>query len=240
MDLRKTALAYLNQNRLLYLNMLEVLRRGSGSLLWAGEDGVLLYDGPSGAHMLSARSRSALDGMLRLLPADCALLVGHEMWYRDELAERYGLWKEEPCLQAAWLAPEPPRIPDFGGELRLLDETWTPAVCAHYSKAELAGEEDVAAAIRTGMLGAFVDGALAGFAGFHSEGTIGFLEVLPAYRRRGLGEILLLGAVRMALERGQYAFGQVLVGNAPSLALQKKAGMTLSEQPLYWLFRTDA
>lgn len=43
--------------------------------------------------------------------------------------------------------------------------------------------------------------------------------------------------MRLALERGQYAFGQVLIDNAPSLALQKKVGMTLSEQPLYWLFR---
>ncbi|MFQ7452543.1 MAG: GNAT family N-acetyltransferase [Flavonifractor plautii] len=38
------------------------------------------------------------------------------------------------------------------------------------------------------MLGAFVDGTLAGFAGFHGEGSIGLLEVLPAYRRRGLGK----------------------------------------------------
>lgn len=38
MSLNETALACLNRNRLLYLNMLEVLRRGSAELLWAGED----------------------------------------------------------------------------------------------------------------------------------------------------------------------------------------------------------
>ena len=49
-----------------------------------------------------------------------------------------------------------------------------------------------------------------------------------------------LGQVRLALERGQYAFGQVLVDNGPSLALQKKAGLTVSEDTLYWLFRPES
>ena len=83
MSLNETALACLNRNRLLYLNMLEVLRRGSAELLWAGEGGVLLYDRGSGAYMLTARDRATLDGMLPLLPADCDLLVGHDLWYRD-------------------------------------------------------------------------------------------------------------------------------------------------------------
>ena len=237
MSLNETALACLNRNRLLYLNMLEVLRRGSAELLYAGEGGVLLYDRGSGAYMLTARDRATLDGMLPLLPADCDLLVGHDLWYRDELAGRFGLWKEELCVQAAWTAPEPPEAPAFGGELRLLGEEWAPYVCEHYSKSDIGGLEHIRQAIGAGMLGAFVDGTLAGFAGFHSEGSIGLLEVLPAYRRRGLGEALLRGAVRLALERGQYAFGQVLIDNAPSLALQKKVGKTQSEQPLYWLFR---
>ena len=91
-------------------------------------------------------------------------------------------------------------------------------------------------AVARGMLGAFVEGEPAGFVGFHAEGTIGMLEVLPPYRRRGVGEALLRGAVRLALERGQYAFGQVFTDNAPSLALQRKVGLAVSEEILYWLF----
>ena len=36
MSLNETALACLNLNRLLYLNLLEVLLRGGAVLLWAG------------------------------------------------------------------------------------------------------------------------------------------------------------------------------------------------------------
>ena len=123
--------------------------------------------------MLTARDRAALDGMLPLLPADCDLLVGHDLWYRDELAGRFGLWKEELCVQAAWTAPEPPEAPAFGGELRLLGEEWAPYVCEHYSKSDIGGLEHIRQAIGAGMLGAFVDGTLAGFAGFHAGAPSG-------------------------------------------------------------------
>ena len=236
MEANEAALSYLSRNKLLYLNMLEVLRRGSAELLYAGEDGVLLYDRGAEAHMLSARDRAALERFLPLLEGSGAV-VGHEMWYRDELTERLGLWQEAPCYQAAWLGDAPPELPPFDGELRPLGMEWAPFVLEHYSNSGIGGLPHIREAIRTGMLGAFADGELAGFVGFHPEGSIGLLEVLPPYRRRGLGEVLLLGAVRLALARGQYAFGQVLVDNAPSLALQKKAGLTVSEDTLYWLFR---
>ena len=92
MEANEAALTYLSQNKLLYLNMLEVLRRGSAELLYAGEDGVLLYDRGAEAHMLSARDRAALERFLPLLEGSGAV-VGHEMWYRDELTERLGLWQ---------------------------------------------------------------------------------------------------------------------------------------------------
>ena len=86
-----------------------------------------------------------------------------------------------------------------------------------------------------GLLGAFVEGEPAGFVEFHPEGSIGLLEVLPQYRRRGLGRLLELAAIRLALDRGQYAFGQVEVGNTASLALQKDLGLSASERTLFWL-----
>ena len=222
MSLNETALACLNRNRLLYLNMLEVLRRGSAELLWAGEGGVLLYDRGSGAYMLTARDRATLDGMLPLLPADCDLLVGHDLWYRDELAGRFGLWKEELCVQAAWMAPEPPEAPAFGGELRLLGEEWAPYVCEHYSKSDIGGLEHIRQAIGAGMLGAFVDGTLAGFAGFHGEGSIGLLEVLPAYRRRGLGEALLRGRCGWRWSGGSMPLARCLSTTPPPWPSRKR------------------
>ena len=234
MEQLEQALAYLGRDPLFYMDMLEPLRRGTAELLYAEEDGVLLCES-GGIHMMSAAGPAAAERCFALL-SRCAMLVGHELWYKAEAVRRFGLHEEQICYQAAWLAPEPPAAAPFGGELRLLGEEMAQWVYDHYSH-PFGGVAYMQGALRRGMLGAFVDGACAGFAGFHEEGSIGMLEVLPAYRRRGVGEALLRGAVRLALERGQYAFGQVLIDNAPSLALQKKVGMTVAREPLYWLFR---
>lgn len=233
MEQLEQALAYPGRDPLFYMDMLEPLRRGTAELLYAEEDGVLLCES-GGIHMMSAAGPAAAERCFALL-SRCAMLVGHELWYKAEAVRRFGLHEEQICYQAAWLAPEPPAAAPFGGELRLLGEEMAQWVYDHYSH-PFGGVAYMQGALRRGMLGAFVDGACAGFAGFHEEGSIGMLEVLPVYRRRGVGEALLRGAVRLALERGQYAFGQVFTDNQASLALQRKVGMSVSRERLFWLF----
>ena len=228
------ARAYLERNPLLYMDMLEALRRGTSDLLYAEENGVLLWERVGDTHMASARDQGALERMLALLP-ECGAFVGHELWYNGYVTRRYGLHTEQICYQAAWMEPEPPEIPDFGGRLELLGQEWAQYVYDHYSH-PFGGVAYIQRAIGRGMMGAFVDGTLAGFAGFHAEGAIGMLEVLPAYRRQGLGNILLRAVVRLALERGQYAFGQIIEDNEPSLVLHRRAGLTISEEKFFWRF----
>ena len=133
------------------------------------------------------------------------------------------------------MRPVPP-APVPGVELRILDESHTDLVFEHY---HMAPDRDyVAERLAAGaMTGAFLDGVLAGFIGIHEEGSIGMLEVLPPYRRRGYGEVLLRAAVRLAMKQKKYPFGQIFDGNTASLALQRKMGMTVSEERLFWLTR---
>ncbi|OUN09836.1 GNAT family N-acetyltransferase [Flavonifractor sp. An91] len=234
MTQKETALARLSGNRLLYIDMLEVLRRGTAQIRRAGPDGVLLYDPPSEVWFLDAETPAALDEMLPMLDG-CVILTGHQMWYKDKLAAHFGFQTEQICRQSAWLAPQPPVVPSFDGELRWLDRSWAVWTEEHYSHS-FGGVSYMEDAIDRGMLGAFVDGQPAGFIATHIEGSMGMLEVLPEYRRRGIGEALLLAMTASCLERGIYPYGQVWADNAPSLALQRKVGMTLSEELLFWLF----
>lgn len=238
MSLNETALACLNRNRLLYLNMLEVLRRGSAELLYAGEGGVLLYDRGSGAYMLTARDRATLDGMLPLLPADCDLLVGHDLWYRDELAAASACGRRSCASRPpGWLRSRRRRRLS-AGSCAFWGRSGAPYVCEHYSKSDIGGLEHIRGrAIGRRYAGGLRGRDAGGLRGLPRRGLhrpSGGAARLPP---PGLGEALLRGAVRLALERGQYAFGQVLIDNAPSLALQKKVGMTVAREPLYWLFR---
>ena len=231
MEEKLQALAYLGQDRLCYADMLEPLRRGTAELLYAREDGVRLHERRGEVYMMSARTPEAARRCLELLPK-CELLVGHEMWYKEQAAKRCGLLEEQICCQAVWTSPVPPPKPQ--ADLRLLDPSWAPWVYQHYSHS-FGGVEYIEAVIRDGMLGVFVDRKPAGFVGFHAEGSIGMLEVLPAYRRRGLGLALLHGAVRLAMERSAIPFGQIFADNAPSLRLQERAGMQMAQNKLFWL-----
>lgn len=234
MTLKETALARLTSNRLLYIDMLEVLRRGTAQVRRAGPDGVLLYDPPSEVWFVDAETPAVLEEMLPLMEG-CTILTGHQMWYKDALAARFGFQTEQICHQSAWMADRPPEVPDFGGEILRLDRSWAEWTEAHYSHS-FGGVAYMEEAIDRGMLGAFVAGKPAGFIATHIEGSMGMLEVLPQYRRKGIGEALLLAMTSFCLEQGMYPYGQVFTDNGPSLALQRKVGMTVSEELLFWLF----
>ena len=224
---------YLAGQGLRCVDMMEILRRDGSSLRYAQRDGVLLFDQESGAWLLSARSETALKAALVLIPTEARLAVCHEEECLRFMQARLGL-EPTACFQSVWTGKNLPVLPEFQGELRRLGQEWAGEVSTWYDKSF--GDLDyICGAIERGMLGLFVEERLAGFVGFHDEGSIGMLEVLSAYRRRGYGRVLLLAAVREALEQGKYAFGQVFCDNTPSLHLQHKSGMEVCREKIFWL-----
>ena len=223
---------YLARQGLRCVDMLELLRRDGGAVHYAGDEGVLLWDRVSGAWFLSAQSEEDLNRALSLIPREARLAACHEDWYLDAVENRLGL-KGSAFFQSVWTKPEPPELPPFQGALRRLGPQWAETVAEAYC--QTFGDVDyIRGAIGRGMLGIFDGGALAGFIGVHDEGSLGMLEVLPPYRRRGYGLVLQLAAIRSALAEGRYAYGQVAEHNAASLALQQKAGMTVCPEKIYW------
>ncbi len=87
--------------------------------------------------------------------------------------------------------------------------------------------------------GIFPDGRFAGFAGFHTEGAMGMLEILPGFRRRSLGERLEMFLIDKAMEEGRAAYCNVYVSNKPSEALQQKLGLIRSDMLTWWMRRDD-
>ena len=85
------------------------------------------------------------------------------------------------------------------------------------------------------MFGVFVRGEIAGFVGTHEEQTMGLLEILPEYRRLGLAYALEAHLINHLLSIGQTPFCQVAIHNEPSLRLQRKLGLTISDTVVYWL-----
>jgi len=220
---------YLAEKPLLHMMMTESLRRGNADLLWDHPDGVMIYDRRARAHMLSAGTAEAAEEMVAKLE-NPAFLVAHDPFSRKLLAERFSFPEILGVVQAAYLKREID-VPE--ADVRPLDISHHAFVRAHYSSVDV--DSYIDERLREGgMYGIYQAGHLAGFMGTHAEGSLGLLEILPAYRRQGLGEALERHVTRVHLSRGWTPFAQIEKGNLPSQALHRKLGFEVSDECLYW------
>ena len=236
----KKAMAYLNQNPILHIDMIEALRHSRADILFASEQGVLLRHTARGRLLLSAGHDEAADMILKRA-GTFDIIVARYPGCERVLEQSYGLTEKVPCIQHAFMQPTAPEISEH--ELKkqhirfqTLDRTWLPFVRDNYSL----GLDDDYLGERLDnqqIFGIFVSGQIAGFAGFHTEGSLGMLEILPDWRRRGYACLLQSHLTRLRLCLGFVPFTQVKAGNQASLALQKKCGYTPADMPVTWMFK---
>ena len=168
---------------------------GRGEVLHAGRDGVLLREKESGICFWRARRRRTIFGWQSWPQGDAhpssagerEKLLGRGGGAPFRTAGSWSIWARRPGSRrriCASLGPE-----------------WLEEVHAHYHP-EDDGRYLLDRLGRGLMLGAFVDDMLAGFIGVHSEGSMGLLEVFPAYRRRGLASALERGMIYLQMRKG--------------------------------------
>lgn len=225
---------WLCRQPVLHIDMLEGLRRGQADVVLARERGVLLYHRASRACMISAQEDETARQIIAAIPSCAEMVVAHQPDYLARLRESFHFEHQMDCHQVAYLSREPIDAPQAVCQIRVLDERHLDFVQQHYS--HLPDRDYLLERLRAGVMhGAYVQGRLAGFIGMHSEGSIGILEVLPQYRRRGIARALQIHMTNWNLERGYTPFAQVVCGNSASLELQRKLGYTLSDELVYWL-----
>ncbi len=230
--LQKNAmLALLSRDYVLHIDMTEALLRGIGAPVYAEEDAILLFLSNGYQYLLYADTPDAASrALLGVERMDCC--VSHSDCALAAVIDKYGHDYISPCYQAAYLKTTRMPVPE-GYNIRPLDTSFTETVARNYSL--YYDPDEMREVLKKGdMLGAFVDGELAGFIGIHDDGSNGMLEVLPPYRRRGIGRALEAAITNLCLDRGYTPYGQVMEKNAVSLALQQKMGFSLSERPVVW------
>lgn len=220
---------FLGTKPLLHAMMTESIRRGNADLLFDRPDGVMIYDRRAKAHMLAAGTEAAALQMVDKIE-NPALLVTHDPVSRKLVAGRFSFPETLAVVQAVYRKNEI-EVPE--ADIRPLDLSHHAFVRAHYESVDDDGY--VADRLREGALyGVYLDGELAGFMGTHAEGSLGLLEILPEYRRRGLGEALERYVTQIHLARGWTPFAQIEKDNVPSQALHRKLGFEISDECLYW------
>ena len=88
---------------------------------------------------------------------------------------------------------------------------------------------------RGNLFCAFAGDDFVGFSGNHLDGSLGLLDIFPAYQRKGYGEQLERFMINYILEKGDVPYGEIVLGNQASEKLQRKLGFDISEEVITWL-----
>ena len=221
---------------LLTANIKNAVIRGVAEILEETREGIFIYDPNDRLYVLYAPAELGKEWLKKHEERGYRLLI----LYDDELiaftAERYGLAVDEKCKQVVWTRKDKP---EQGTKLvlRQADDSDIAWIRGIYNKSS---DADILGALRQGtILLGYVEGVPVGMIGMHMEGSMGMLEVLPEYRRRGYGTELEKALIIRQLELGCIPYGHVYLSNAASFALQKSIGMECSEGTLTWLFPKD-
>lgn len=240
----------LKKQKLLHIDMIELINRGQARLVYAKGANIVLFDKMSRIYFHTAESVEEGCVALQAIEEDARglqvvdLLILHQEFMCEEAEKKFALKKFLTCHQAVYTRKE--KLPITGlyrtdgkkqegmAEIRQLTLEHLDVVVANYKTMD--DPEYLKGRIERGwMYGAFVDGTLVGFAGMHGEGSLGLLEVLPEYRGRRYGKALETYMINLSLEKGMTPYGQVSVDNEVSRNLQESLGLCFSKQPIYWL-----
>lgn len=225
---QEKALNWLSRDPALYVSMTEPIRRGMTQKIVTSEQGVAII--LSDVTMVGAEDLSAALSLIKET-GDFRQLTVAGGALAQEVSKALGLELTCLCRQCVYWGKE---LLPVHEDIRPLDMTYFQEILDGY---HLFHDPDyIRERIEARVFyGVFVEDTLAGFVGEHTEGSMGMLEIFPAYRRRGLGYALECFEINRCLTRGWVPFDQVVVGNENSMSLQRKVGMELSGDTVSWL-----
>lgn len=220
-----------------YEQMKQSLLRGEAEVLMV-EDTCVLTRHRLERFCMLAGEETRMREMAKLVPADAREVLVHGV-LTDEAVEGFknilGMTDVEPYVMYGYYGEMPPE--ETQAQIRPLTAEDLDFVYENYGHASR-GYLDML--LKKGvMIGAYVDGALAGFIGEHAAGAMGLLHVMPEFRRHHLGFALERADIRRILLSGSTPFCQVAVANTPSHNLQERLGLTRAEGRMYWMSRAE-
>ena len=227
------ALEYLNSDYLLNVSIISPIKRGTAEVLYAATDCVMIRDKNSNVIMLQTEDICLADRLLDNLPQGVTHIVAHNITLAELVERKLGYKRRVPCNQAVY-SGKPFVIDNNGLEIRLMQEEDAGEASAMYFDSVDEAKEH----IRRGLIyGGFYYGKIAAMIGRHYEGSMGLLVVKEECRRRGYGEIMEKFLINSLLAKGLTPYCQVIEGNTASLSLQRKLGLDISENMLYWMIK---
>lgn len=212
------------------IDMAEMLRRGDGRLIFDGTEGAIVLSTDGTLLMSDIQDGALLCGKIHALcPTVPQLFTVKSDNAAAALMREFSLHDSMRCTQWVYEKSTPP-FP-VTADIRPLTQEHAALAASVYHDGAYIHER-----IESGALwGVFEGESLAGFAGFHAEGSMGMLEILPPFRRRGYAAQLEAFLIAAALKEGRTPYCHVVDGNEASLHLQRKIGLICARLSAIWV-----
>lgn len=234
---KQNVIAKLSKRKRDNIQLIEVLRRGMGEILYAKNDNYLIWDRESKACMISVKNNNGcvLEEMFRLIPEKTNLFLTSQEFLNPLIMERFSLNDANCYLQASYTKRD--TLPVSHKDIRVLDETYIEYILKYYHYADC--DYIKKRIYKKTMYGAFQQEQIVGFIGMHEEGSIGMLFVEEPYRKSGIGRALLAFQINRMKELGWIPFSHILVENTSSVKLHEEMGLNISNMTIWWLSKTE-
>lgn len=231
--MNKQLLDFLKSDEVLHANMMFCINRNTVQIIYSDIDCVFLRDTVSGVYMLSSKNIDKAKELIDKVGKQYMFCVQQKA-IANYLKEQYKYPKQMVCYQAVYNKKEHLCPNSNILDIKPLTIDYLDTVCDNYHNGD---REYMEKRINSGnMFGGFLNGELCGFIGNHEEGSIGILEVLPQFRRRGFAVELESYMVNRTIDQNQIPFVQIETYNEVSVELHKKLGFLISNNMIYWLF----
>jgi tRNA (guanine37-N1)-methyltransferase len=241
------------KQKLLHMDMIELINRGKAELVREEHGHILLRDTASGIYFHTSQEGWDSDAFWRELPdavkSDIGIVTLHQESEQASVTTHLAMEHIMTCYQYVCTRRE--KLPvsglyrpdgqenEYGLVIRPATQECCEAIDSRYSLSH--GPHYIRDRIEKGcVFVALVHGELAGFAGLHEEGSLGMLEVLPQYRRQHIGKALATCIINWSLERGDTPYSQAEEHNSASLALQDQLGICRAKGLLYWMRKSGS
>lgn len=231
-NIKQQALDYLSKNYLENIDMIEPIRIDQVEFIYVDDDTVFFKEKRSGVYMINSDNiNKATEIILRV--SDIQSIRTNLEEHLDLIAEKFDLKETFRCKQCVYESVQ--KLPLSGNlDMKSLTLEHYPIISENY---DLITNEDLKKHLENKELfGGFVHDELVGFIGTHFEGSIGLLFVFPKHRKKGYASELESFMINYLLSQNLVPFAQVKINNHSSFAVQKKLGMTIVEDTLFWAF----
>lgn len=228
---------FLNKDYLLNIDIIVALQMNIATVEYFSNNAILVYLPKSEAYYIYSPNNNEEETFDHITRPYFSITTRNRT-IEEKIKQRFDLYHYNGhCHNIVWSSKKHITIINDICTIKTLTVDNVKQVASVYKLYD-ATEEITENILNKNMLGAFIDDKLVGFVGYHSEGAMGMLEVLPEYRKMGIGKILASSMINKVIDDGYTPFGQVFETNTASIELNKKLGFEFSVPDIIWLCKS--